>query len=90
MRKFDFYEFTGILAPGALVVYGVSRIFPDVGIIVREEKISFGELGLLLILAYVAGHLLQSFGNGIEWLWWRCCGGMPSDWHAQTYLLPSR
>jgi hypothetical protein len=78
--KLNFYDFAGILAPGAVAVYGLARIYPELGLIVRDEKISFGELGLLLILAYVAGHLLQSLGNLIEWLWWKPCGGMPTDW----------
>jgi len=100
MKKFDFYEFTGVLAPGAVVVYGLARIYPELGLLVREEKISFGEFGLLLVLAYVAGHLLQSFGNLIEWAWWRCAGGWPSDWvrtrkrdilaTAQWQVLPAR
>lgn len=100
MKKFDFYEFTGILAPGAVVVYGLARIYPDLGIIVQDEKISFGELALLLILAYVAGHLVQAFGNVIESIWWKCNGGWPSDWvrtrkrdiiaTAQWNVLPAR
>lgn len=100
MKKFDFYEFTGVLAPGAVVVYGLARIYPDLGIIARDEKISFGELGLLLILAYVVGHLIQAFGNVIESIWWKCNGGWPSDWvrtnkrdiiaKAQWNVLPAR
>lgn len=100
MKKFDFYEFTGVLAPGAVVVYGLARIYPELGILVHDEKVSFGELGLLLILAYVAGHLIQSFGNLVEWIWWRCAGGWPSDWvrtrkrgiiaTAQWKVLPAR
>lgn len=100
MKKFDSYEFTGILAPGAVVVYGLGRIYPEVGILVRDEKISFGELGLLLILAYVAGHLVQSFGNLIELIWWKCAGGVPTDWirkpkqsliaSMQREVLPTR
>jgi len=80
MKKLNFYDFAGILAPGAVAVYGLARIYPELGLIVRDEKVSFGELGLLLILAYVAGHLLQAFGNLIEWVWWKPCGGMPTDW----------
>jgi hypothetical protein len=100
MKKFDFYEFTGVLAPGAVAVYGLARIYPELGILVRDEKVSFGELGLLLILAYVAGHLIQTFGNLIEWIWWKCAGGWPSDWvrarnrdiiaTAQWKVLPAK
>jgi hypothetical protein len=100
MKKFEFYEFAGILAPGALAVYGLARIYPELGILVRNEKVSFGELGLLLILAFVAGHLVQAFGNFVEWVWWKCAGGWPSDWvrsgkhhllaNAQCLVLPAR
>jgi hypothetical protein len=64
--KLNFYDFAGVLAPVAVAVYGLARTYPELGQFVRDEKISFGELGLLLILAYVAGHLLQSLGNLIE------------------------
>lgn len=100
MKKFDFYEFTGILAPGAVVVYGLARIYPELGILVHDEQVTFGEFGLLLILAYVAGHLSQSVGNLIECVWWKCACGWPSDWvrtrkHdilsvAQWNILPCR
>ena len=56
-----------VVAPGAVAVYGLARTYPELGLFLRDEKISFGELGLLLILAYVAGRLLQSLGNLIEW-----------------------
>jgi hypothetical protein len=79
MKKFNFYEFAGVIAPGAVVLYGLARIYPELGLIGRDE-ISFGEFGLLLVLAYVAGHLLQSLGNVIEWAWWSCAGGWPSEW----------
>jgi hypothetical protein len=100
VKKFDFYEFTGVLAPGAVVVYGLARIYPELGILVRNEKITFGELGLLLVLAYVAGHLVQAFGNVVEWIWWKFAGGWPTDWvrtrkrniiaTAQWKALPER
>src|SRR5262245_47565209 len=100
MKRFDFYEFAGVLAPGVVVMYGLARIYPGLGILVHDEKVGFGELGLLLILAYVAGDLLQSLGNLIEWRWWRCAGGWPSDWvrtrkwniiaAAQWRVLPAR
>ncbi len=80
MNKLNVYEFAGIIAPGALTIFGLSRIFPDIGVLVKDEKISFGEFGLLLILAYVAGHLVQALGNLIEIAWWGLWKGMPSDW----------
>jgi hypothetical protein len=51
-------------------------------------------------MAYVAGHLVQSFGNLIELIWWKCARGWPTDWvrtrrHdilalAQWNILPAR
>jgi len=100
MKKLDFYEFTGIVAPGAVAVYGLSRIHPEVGLLLKDQSITVGELGLLLILAYVAGHIIQSFGNLLEKGWWFFFGGMPSDWPrtgkrqllaaSQMQVLPSR
>jgi hypothetical protein len=100
LKKFEFYEFAGVLAPGVVTVYGLARIYPDLGIILKDEKVSFGELGLLLILAFVAGHLIQAFGNLIEIVWWKCSGGKPSDWvrtgkgkilaASQAQVLPAR
>ena len=100
MKKMDFYEFAGVLAPGVIAIYGLSRIYPDLGLLVTGADISFGELGLLLVLAYVAGHLVQSLGNLLEIIWWKCAGGWPCDWirigrgdilaGAQFVVLPAR
>ena len=100
MKKFDFYEFAAILVPGAVMTYGLSRIYPEIGLISRDKEVTFGELGLLLILSYAGGHLVQSLGNFIEWIWWKCFSGWPSDWvknnqqsilaSAQAELLPVR
>ncbi len=74
MNKTEAYEFAGIIAPGAVTIFGLSRIYPEIGLLVKDDKISFGEFGLLLILAYVAGHLIQALGNLIEKIWWRLPG----------------
>src|SRR6266498_4439013 len=80
MRKFDFYEFAGVLCPGAVVVFGLARLYPALAPLVSKDEISFGDLGLFVILSYVAGHLVQAFGNVIEKIWWFFWGGLPSDW----------
>lgn len=99
MKEFDFYEFTAILAPGSVAVYGFARLYPELGILGGEKEVTFGEFGVLLILAYVAGHLVQSLGNGLDFLMWRR-GGWPSDRirtnpgkllsHGQRQVLPAR
>jgi hypothetical protein len=93
MDKTEAYEFAGIIAPGAVTLFGLSRIYPEIGLLLKDEKISFGEFGLLLILAYVTGHLIQALGNLIEAVWWRCWGGIPSDWprsRAHSFLAPQQ
>ncbi|HTD17439.1 MAG TPA: hypothetical protein VK673_19800 [Chthoniobacterales bacterium] len=60
MDKTEVYEFAAVIAPGAVTIFGLSRIYPEIGLLINEDKISFGEFGLLLILAYVTGHLVQA------------------------------
>lgn len=80
MKQFDFYEFTGILAPGVILLYAISLRFPGVTPFMSSQQLSVGDLGLFIVLAYVAGHLVQSLGNLIEWGFWKPFGGMPSNW----------
>jgi hypothetical protein len=87
MDKLRIYEFVGLICPGALTIYGLSFInpgfshtFPQVRMLTGVHKLSLGDFGLLLLLAFVAGHLVQTLGNVIEnyyWLFWR---GKPHDW----------
>lgn len=78
MRQFDFYEFTGVIAPGTVILLAAGLIWPDH--LDGLYKISVGGFGFALLLAYVAGHLLQAIGNLLEFLWWKINGGWPSDW----------
>lgn len=80
MKTFDFYEFTGILVPGAVTLVGVLLIYPQFHTTFFSSDISVGDLGLFVVLAYAAGHLTQAVGNGIAWLWWQAWQGMPTDW----------
>lgn len=80
MRQFDFYEFTGILVPGAAALAGVLMLVPGLMLVSAVKDFSIGGFGLLVVLAYVAGHLVQAVGNLAEWLWWKAWGGMPTDW----------
>jgi hypothetical protein len=79
MLKLDSYEFVGVIVPGVIVTYGFGLMFPELGLFVAAQKVSFGELGLMLVLAFVAGQLTQAFGNIIETLWWTG-RGWPRDW----------
>jgi len=82
MYKFDFYEIIGVIAPGMMVLIGgIVLIYPgQYEKIVSFANLSIGGLGVGLLLAYVAGQLVQAIGNGIEKIWWKLCGGMPTDW----------
>lgn len=80
MRQLDFYEFAGILLPGAIVMVALVLLFPGWGLPVLIKDISFGGLGIFIVLAYAAGHLVQAVGNLIEVVWWKCWGGMPTNW----------
>jgi len=80
MKTFDFYEFTGVLCPGVVVLFSALLIVPEFAPILRDQSVSVGDLGLFVVLSYVAGHLVQAFGNLLENVIWRLFGGMPTDW----------
>jgi hypothetical protein len=88
MKSFDFYEFTGVLVPGAITLVAVLLIYPHMRTTLFSSDLTVGDLGLFVVLAYAAGHLTQAVGNGVEWLWWRAWGGMPNDWvRSQKHSL---
>lgn len=78
-RDFGFYEYAGIIIPGAVVILGVLWLWPEAGGLAERQGVSLGELGILVILAYAAGQLIQGVGNGLEWEMWKAAGGMPSQ-----------
>lgn len=80
MKSFDFYEFTGVLCPGVVVLFSAAMIVPEFAPILQTSSVTVGDLGLFVILSYVAGHLVQAFGNLLETRIWRLFGGMPTDW----------
>lgn len=93
MQKMTFYEQLGIVIPGSVFVFGLLLYFPWVKTITGSEAVSLGDLGLFVLLAYAAGHLIAALGNGIESILWRICGGMPSEWivgPTPTLLSPQQ
>lgn len=80
MKQFDFYEFTGILLPGAIVLTALVLLFPGWGLPTLIKDISVGGLGVFVVLAYAVGHIVQAVGNLVEAMWWKLWGGLPSDW----------
>jgi hypothetical protein len=91
MRQLEFYEFVGILIPGALVLVDLYLCFPLFAGNQKFLDLSIGGFGTLLLLAYATGHLVQSIGNALEVGWWKLWGGMPTDWprHHSARLLSS-
>ena len=59
MKQFDFYEFTGILLPGAIVLTALVVLFPGCGLPTLIKDISFGGMGIFIVLAYAVGPTLQ-------------------------------
>lgn len=80
MKNVDFYAFVGIIVPGGLLIFGLSYLFPELNPLFQGKEITFGELGLFVVLSYVAGHLAQCFGDFIEWLWWKAIEGPQTNW----------
>ncbi len=78
-KQFDFYEFAGIVMPGAILIAGLAQAVHEIGAVVAIKDMTLGTLGLFVILAYAAGHLVQTVGNFIENVWWYF-PGMPTDW----------
>jgi len=78
--KFDAYEIIGVIMPGSVFLFGLALLFPDLKSLFFDQGFSVGELGLFLVLSFVAGHLIQAAGNLIEEAIWKPFGGMPTDW----------
>jgi hypothetical protein len=79
-KNFSVYEFGGILAPGALTLLIIGQAAPALDLTPSLSKYSFGGALIFLIVAYVAGQLLQAVGNWLEWLIWKLYRGWPTDW----------
>lgn len=80
-KEFSYYEFAGLLVPGGIFVAGILALFPGAVGHLAAGGVGFGEFGLLLLVAYGLGHLIQGVGNVLESGWWWVAGrGMPTDW----------
>ncbi|MEP3889007.1 MAG: hypothetical protein ABJN69_00995 [Hellea sp.] len=86
--KFDPYEYIGVIVPGLIVLLAASFLYPSI-LPMLTADITIGGLGLILILAFITGHLIQAGGNFVEILVWGLAGGMPTSWvaKAKTTLL---
>lgn len=91
MHKFDPYEYIGVIIPGVVVVLTLILLYPA-ATAVHSSGVTVGEFGLILVLAIVAGHLIQALGNAYEGIVWGVLGGMPTTWPAKksTGLLSAK
>lgn len=80
IKKFSFYEQVGIIMPGSVFLFGVMFYLPEFKDVFAKDGVSVGGLGIFVIISYATGHFLAAIGNGTEILYWRCKGGMPSNW----------
>ncbi|WP_186418027.1 hypothetical protein [Bosea sp. CS1GBMeth4] len=64
--KFDAYEYTGVILPGAVVVLSTCLLFPELKELLGKDGISLGGLGVFVIASFVVGHVVQALGNIIE------------------------
>jgi hypothetical protein len=80
MKNLSFYEQVGVVIPGAVLLLGLTYLIPDLRPRLTVDNATFGDLGVFLVIAYAAGHLLGAFGTMLDRLYWPLWGGMPSDW----------
>ncbi len=80
MRNLDFYEFAGIVVPGAVTLFLLWLLFPWIlPTALGKDSLSAGGFGVFVVVGYGAGHLVQSLSNLIEPAYWRLQRGMPTD-----------
>ncbi len=80
MNKLSFYEQAGIVVPGSVLLFGLFLIEPDVRVVFTKDGVTVGGLGIFVLLAYAAGHLIAALANVLEVGLWYPFGGMPSNW----------
>ena len=81
MKTLSFYEQVAILIPGAICLFALLLIIPELkSSFAAADGITVGGLGLFLILAYGTGHAVAAIGNLLESAFGWFFGGMPSDW----------
>jgi hypothetical protein len=91
-KDFTFYEFTGVLVPGATLLIGVGVVTPSIKEFLLEGEFGAGYLGLFAVGSYIVGHLVQGVGNLLEKIVW-AFRGMPTDWVCRKkcpYLNPDQ
>jgi hypothetical protein len=82
VRQFDYFEFAGLIVPGAIFLIALALLFPRElgGFLDSSSDGWLKDIGLLLAVGYVIGHLLQAFGTIYEDLFWEPWERKPSYW----------
>lgn len=80
MKELSFYEQAGLLLPGAILLFGLLLLIPELTPLFIDGGITIGGLGLFLLIAYALGHLVAAAGNLIEAVMWWPAGGKPTTW----------
>jgi hypothetical protein len=75
---FDQYDYIALIVPGTVALYWVAVMFRKTAVLGGLKEISVGGLGVLVIFAFVAGHLAALVGTGVESAW-RAAYGYPTD-----------
>ena len=84
MTKMTFYEQVGVVIPGALFLFGMLLLFPQVKSVMADGGLTVGGFGLFVLIAYAAGHAVAAVANVLERIFWLPFGGMPSNWFIQA------
>lgn len=77
--KFDPYDYIGVILPGSAVLFAAMVAEPEFRGLFGKGGLDVAGLGLFLIMSFVTGHIVQSFGNLIEYALKRVPGGNPAD-----------
>src|SRR6267378_2576367 len=77
-QLFELYEILALILPGAVILYGIGKLFPQL-MFFSNTTFSFGDFGIFVLIAYVTGHIVQVFGGIVENVW-RSLRGDPLHW----------
>jgi hypothetical protein len=77
--KLDAYTIVAIIIPGAVLALALLLMFPAPLQAFAPAGMTFGSLGVYLVLSFALGHLLQAIGNFIEAVYSLMFGGLPTD-----------
>lgn len=90
-KALGLYDYVAVITPGAALLFGLFFVSPELKAAFTGEGFSAGNLGLFVLVSYIAGQLIAAGGNLVEWAWWGLQGGMPTDWpRAGDRLMPEQ